>query len=447
MTRMIAWLGDDFTGAAAVMEALAFAGLPAVLFLDPPTPAQLSFFPAAANIGIASMARARSPAWMDAHLPALFTALRDTGAALLHYKVCSTLDSGPMIGSIGRAMEIGARLTGAQVVPVVVAAPRMRRYQAFGHLFAGSPQGVFRLDRHPVMARHPVTPMTESDVAAHLAQQTTMPLGCLDLEALHDPAAVARLLGDGRKPRGLTCDMMGSADEAAVGRMIWQHRGVNPFVVGSQGVEYALIAHLRATGDLSDAPPAPGVGKASRMAVVSGSVSPVTADQIGWAGQNGFATIPFAAEVVCGDAAGLAGEEARCLSAAAEALARGAVPLIHSAAGPQDAGVARLMQAAQGRDMGQVNDAIGASLGRMLRVLVADAGVTRVVASGGDTSGHVTRALDIFALTALAPTIPGASLCRAHATGTTDGLEVALKGGQMGSEDYFGWIREGGGAR
>jgi uncharacterized protein YgbK (DUF1537 family) len=28
-----------------------------------------------------------------------------------------------------------------------------------------------------------------------------------------------------------------------------------------------------------------------------------------------------------------------------------------------------------------------------------------------------------------------------------DGLELALKGGQMGSEDYFGWIRDGGGIR
>ena len=97
--------------------------------------------------------------------------------------------------------------------------------------------------------------------------------------------------------------------------------------------------------------------------------------------------------------------------------------------------------------MGQINDAIGKSLGRMLRALVDSADLTRVVASGGDTSGHVARALGIEALTALAPTIPGAALCKAQATGPADGLEVALKGGQMGSADYFGWIRDGGGTR
>ena len=44
-------------------------------------------------------------------------------------------------------------------------------------------------------------------------------------------------------------------------------------------------------------------------------------------------------------------------------------------------------------------------------------------------------------------TIPGAALCRAYGDGPHDGLEIALKGGQMGSTDYFGWIRDGGGPR
>jgi len=54
--------------------------------------------------------------------------------------------------------------------------------------------------------------------------------------------------------------------------------------------------------------------------------------------------------------------------------------------------------------------------------------------------------LGLFALTALAPTIPGAALLKAHAESAgIDGLELALKGGQMGSPDYFGWIKRGGG--
>lgn len=54
--------------------------------------------------------------------------------------------------------------------------------------------------------------------------------------------------------------------------------------------------------------------------------------------------------------------------------------------------------------------------------------------------------LGFEARTALAPTIPGAALFTAHRSeGST--LQLALKGGQMDTDDYFGWIREGGGVR
>jgi len=58
------------------------------------------------------------------------------------------------------------------------------------------------------------------------------------------------------------------------------------------------------------------------------------------------------------------------------------------------------------------------------------------------TSGFSTSGVT----TSFAPTIPGAALLKAHAESAgIDGLELALKGGQMGSPDYFGWIKRGGG--
>ena len=44
---LIAFYGDDFTGASASMEAVAFAGLETVLFLSPPTPERLLKFASA----------------------------------------------------------------------------------------------------------------------------------------------------------------------------------------------------------------------------------------------------------------------------------------------------------------------------------------------------------------------------------------------------------------
>jgi hypothetical protein len=87
---------------------------------------------------------------------------------------------------------------------------------------------------------------------------------------------------------------------------------------------------------------------------------------------------------------------------------------------------------------------IGEALGRILHRVLERSGARRAVVSGGDTSGHATRQLGIFALSALVPTIPAAAIFKAHADGPMDGLELALKGGQLGSRDYFGWVRSGG---
>lgn len=440
---LLAWLGDDFTGAAAVMEVLAFAGLPAVLFLDTPDADRLAAFPDMQGIGIASMARTQSPTWMDANLPALYDALAATDATFVQYKTCSTLDSAPHVGSIGRAIDVGVQRFGANAVPILVAAPKMRRYQAFGHLFAGTDDGVFRLDRHPVMARHPVTPMAESDVARHLQAQTEMPISCLDLEALGDPALSDAAMVAGR---GTTIDQLTQADVQAAGRLLWDHRKTSSFVVGSQGIAYALVAHLQASGLIDVVDQTDGIGAAKRMAVVSGSVSPVTADQIAWATSNGFAAIPFDAVSLCGDAGGAQKAKDLAITAGLAAIEAGQVPLIYSAAGPDDPEVARL-RAAAGDKMAAVNDLIGIALGQILKVLVQNGKLDRAVVSGGDTSGHVCQVLGIDALTAIAPTIPGAAICRAHANGAMDGLSIALKGGQMGSQDYFGWVQAGGGAR
>ena len=118
------------------MEVTAFAGLPTVLFLNPPTPEQLAQFADRRVIGIAGIARSQSPAWMDRHLPPVFELLRSLGAPITHYKVCSTFDSAPHVGSIGRAIDIGAPILGGAWQPVVVGDPGMGRYQAFGYLFA-----------------------------------------------------------------------------------------------------------------------------------------------------------------------------------------------------------------------------------------------------------------------------------------------------------------------
>ncbi len=448
---LLAWYGDDFTGAAAAMEVMAFAGLQSMLFLDIPTADQLARHPGLRAVGVASTARSMSPEWMDDHLPLVFAGLAALDPGLLHYKVCSTLDSSPETGSIGRAIEIGTRCLKTHVVPVLVAAPRMQRYQCFGNLFAGTGKEVVRLDRHPVMSRHPVTPMDEADVACHIARQS----GRIDGHVLTFPqlrqgtATLPENPGDDHRISVVTMDSLDEATETGCGRLIWNARHRCRFVVGSQGVEYALVAHWQEGGLLTPVPPPAGIGPADGMVTVSGSVSPTTAAQIGWALSNGFSGIAFDATSVTRGAGEIEAEVGKTVQAALDALSDGCDPLIFTAEGSDDPAVRRFREAVHtaGIDMQDANRMVGEALGKVLCRVLERSGITRAVVSGGDTSGHATGQLDIYALSALAPTIPGASIFRAHADGPFDGLELALKGGQMGTPDYFGWVRDGGGLR
>lgn len=443
----ITWFGDDFTGSAAVMEVLAFSGVPTVLFTDIPSDSLIERFRGVRAIGIASTARSKDPEWMAEHLPRPFAWLDAFQSPILHYKTCSTFDSSPETGSIGKAIEIGLSVRPAAGVPLIAAAPQMRRYQAFGHLFAGSFDGVFRLDRHPVMAHHPVTPMDESDLLHHLARQTSLPSALINLEMLwgNPQDALQAVLQSGA--RILSIDSMEPISEEAAGRLLWENKQKLGFVVGSQGVEYALVRHWIATGMLEPVPPVGSAGKVDTIVAVSGSVSPTTAEQLVHAGANGFELLPFPATCVCGSEGDLEAEIMRQISEGTAAAERGASPLIYSAKGPDDPAVETFRNALSTSRLnpGEANARIGDTLGRVLDGILQKTGIRRAVISGGDTSGYGMQQLNLQALVARAPTIPGASICIAHGDSPHDGLEIALKGGQMGSKDFFSWVRDGGG--
>jgi uncharacterized protein YgbK (DUF1537 family) len=64
--------------------------------------------------------------------------------------------------------------------------------------------------------------------------------------------------------------------------------------------------------------------------------------------------------------------------------------------------------------------------------------VRRIVFSGGDTSGHAMLAVGAEALEFLAPLADGVPLLRVRSPDAAfDGLEIALKGGQMGDSTLF----------
>ncbi|OJX47970.1 MAG: hypothetical protein BGO81_21580 [Devosia sp. 66-22] len=440
---LVTWYGDDFTGSAAVLEAMEFAGLSSILLLAPPEPDELSVLSRFRGIGIAGKARAKPKEWISRVLPRVFSAMAQIGAPLAHYKICSTLDSSPSTGSIGAAIDLAIPHLGGIWHPVLTAAPPIGRYQAFGNLFAVHGARHHRLDRHPVMSRHPVTPMDESDVALHLARQTSRSIGLIDLLDLRDaPNALARERAAGCEL--VSIDMLSSDDMVAAGELIWQNRGERLLAIGSQGVENALIRYWQAAGAL-ESPSSPRIRRVSQLVAVSGSASDVTAAQLVCAEACGFEVIVLDS-VSCLDPSCAEQAMQSAVAAALSVLARGKSPIVASVRGPDDPQltVCRNAAAILGLSREGASERLGACLGQILRRVQAASGIERLVVAGGDTSGDVCTAIGIHALTAIGHSVPGAALLAAHGQDLREmSFDVALKGGQMGPTEYFARMRDG----
>ena len=432
MSLDLVFYGDDFTGSTDALEVLARSGIDTVLFLAQPDAPTLASFSRCRAIGLAGASRSQSPAWMDEHLGPAFAWMKSLGARLNHYKVCSTFDSSPGIGSIGHAIELGIREFAVPFVPLLVGAPALRRYVVFGNLFATANGETYRIDRHPTMSRHPVTPMDEGDLRLHLGRQTAKQIGLIDLLALEGGYGAARLSDVLRAGAEIALfDTLGANSLAQAGDLLWNRSPVpQAFVAGSSGVEYALTAFWRSER-LTGA--GQGAGIQPRLAVLSGSCSPGTAEQIRWAGAHGYTLIKLDPAALAAEN-GHAAESARALEEAAAAAAQARNIVLYSAASPED----RAPLDAPGRER------LARRSGAILDTLLTRTGIGRVVIAGGDTSSHAGPALNLSALTFLAPLAPGAPLCRASSPDPArDGLEIVFKGGQCGGPDFFEQVRKG----
>ncbi|ESZ72800.1 Hrp-dependent type III effector protein [Mesorhizobium sp. L103C119B0] len=437
---LLSYYGDDLTGSTDVMEALELGGVPTVLFMRQPDAAMLAQFSHCRAIGLAGTSRSETPQWMDTHLSDAFAWLKTLNAAICHYKVCSTFDSSPTIGSIGRAIEIGRSVFAQDSVPLLVGAPQLKRYTAFGHLFAAYREKYFRIDRHPVMSRHPTTPMDESDLLIHLSRQTELTSGLVDLATLQSASrseAFDRLLAKGTDI--VLVDVDSLETQALAGKEIWRARKPGgSFVVGSSGIEYALLAEWVSNGTVRAEPEFSPPGAADRIAVVSGSCSSTTERQIRHALTDGFDGIEVDPVELVSEASGDA--IARAAAAGRASLEGGRSVVLYTALGPA---------ADRGGDIDRQEGArhkLGRGLGELLRALTIEQKLQRVVVAGGDTSSHALGQMGVDALTVRMPlpASPGSPLCVAHSrVKAIDGLEVALKGGQVGTDRYFSAIRDG----
>lgn len=454
---LMAFYGDDFTGSTDALEGLADNGVRALLFVDdPPTPMDLERFDDLDALGVAGASRSMTPPEMTEELRSTFEALGDFDVPIVHYKVCSTFDSAPDVGSIGHAIDVGQAVYDSSVVPVSQGTEVPHgRYVAFSNLFAVQDGETYRIDRHPTMRDHPVTPMLEGDLRRHLAEQTDRAIGRIDVKDLDSVTAAEAALADvSEESEIVVFDALDTDHLGVIGRVLWDRANEESgplFMVGSSGVQHHSLVHAWEEDGRIDREDRLYRKRdpVDTLLVVAGSASSTTADQIDWASENGFLDVRLDTEaLVDPDAATDARSSA--VETAIDAIEDGQSVVLYSARGPNDPALENTRQHYDSLDVdGTLETRLGREQGTILREVLERTELTRACVAGGDTSSHAIPQLDIRALEAIAPVGPGAPLCRIHAEESTfDGLELALKGGQIGTRnvdaDYFGAVRDGG---
>jgi uncharacterized protein YgbK (DUF1537 family) len=439
--------GDDFTGATDTLAHLTRAGLRTMLFFAPPDAARLSMLGRLDAVGIAGAARTMVPHAQHqelAHVGAAFAAL---GVRVMHYKVCSTFDSAPQTGSIGLAIRTLREYCPNPLVAVVGGQPNLRRYCVFGELFAAAgaddhQQSIYRIDRHPTMSRHPVTPMGEADLRVHLQRQGLGNVQSIDWRCYAGGDTVLQKELDCRlesKPDAVLFDVLDDSHLRAIGRLIARHAAVQAplLAVGASSVAQAYAAALNDAAEREDvnAAPVPLARARGPVFVLAGSLSPLTEVQI--AAAHSYLRVELDPLQMTGDAA--SAYLAERVAAITGPLRDGRNVLAFTTRRAAQVG-----DATDGTDAGGVLPQLAHACAALLQAVLGKVSLQRIGIAGGDTSSFAVRALDTWGLSYLAPLPAGVTVCRLHADRSElDGMEIMLKGGQMGDADLFEQLLNG----
>ena len=443
----LAFYGDDFTGASDNAAQYARHGLHTLLFFSNPTPEVLKKAAQSYDvIGIAGTARSLPPEQIADELLPVLDNIQQLGVNFIQYKCCSTFDSSPSIGSLGEAIQLMRRVWPQSFVPVFSATPEFGRYTLFGHHYARAGNQVYRLDRHPVMSRHPVTPMHESDLAKILADQGFKSTRLIDLRLLDEheknPNALSTLIAN---EDSAVFDGYTQQQVVTGAASLWQlARSRTICALAAQGLAHALGTHLREQNQIAAPQPTHTLAPVDRLLVLSGSCSALSAAQIDWAIAAGFQEIRITPEQLIGtDKHTLKSLEDQML----DALSAGKSMVIYTAKGPDDNHLAAALDKLPANVSAPafIANRIGLLYSRLAHTALARAGLTRLVVAGGDSSSFTMRQLGARALEIKASHFKqNAHVCTLISDDPLiNGKEVLLKGGQVGADDLYGCMLEG----
>lgn len=399
-------VADDLTGATDLALTLSRGGMRVLQLVGVPD-ADATFDDADAVV-VSLKSRTIPAAEAVALSRAAGERLLAAGAEQLFFKYCSTFDSTDA-GNIGPVAEALLELVGETRALACPAFPTNGRTVFKGHLFVGD-----QLLSDSPMRDHPLTPMRDANLVRVLARQTQHPVRLVDLATVRAGDTALKAALDAAEGFAIV-DAFVDDDLRRIGAAARHHR----LITGGSGVALGLPANF---GIAPGAATVAGGYPAGRAAILAGSCSTATRRQVASALGAGYAGLQL-------DPLAIADGGQTVADGLAFALAAGMTPVIYASAAPE---VVAERQAALGvaRAGAVVEDYFAA-----LAPLLVEAGFTRLIVAGGETSGAVIHGLGIRALEVGPEIDPGVPWMSTTAGGQP--VALALKSGNFGSDDML----------
>ena len=407
---LLGCIGDDFTGSGDLANTLAKQGMRTALYSGIPTSTDTDQLNVEAGVVALKTRSIKADDAIKQSLQALEW-LRSQGCRQFFFKYCSTFDS-TADGNIGPVAEALAKELDAAQVIVCPAFPGTGRSLYMGHLFVND-----RLLNESGMQNHPITPMTDADIRRVLQAQCKASVGHVPYQdVLQGPAAIQKKLGSEQSAGHLfmVVDALSDADLISIGKASSQLR----LITGGSGVALGLPANFQAAGDTSGGRPE-WLGESGLTVALSGSCSIATLQQVERHLQSNPGKQVIASDVI---------ENIVTAKSVCEWVLQqdAGIPLVYSSADPA---AVEQMQARYSQSV--CSDALEQFFSDLSRQLV-DAGISKLITAGGETSGAVVEGLGLNALQ-IGPEIdPGVPALRANAN-----LVLTLKSGNFGAVDFF----------
>lgn len=419
MALRIGVIADDFTGATDIAGFLVSAGLRTAQ-LNSPEQAPESLDADAVVISL----KTRSIPIQDAVKQSVDACriLERLGAEQIIFKYCSTFDS-TAEGNIGPVTDALLGELGEDFTVVVPALPVNGRTVYQSTLF------VHDQPLHESgMKDHPVTPMTDSSLIRLMESQSSGKASAVAYDVIErGPEAVREALQEARTQgaRYAVLDTLSHEHLDTIGQATTGLR----LLTGGSGIGSGLGRAL--TGQAEGTAPVDSAARtwtftSGPVVVISGSSSQMTNKQVEQYKQHAPSAALDITRVIEDPQVYMAELTDWVLGNAGDAEAAQA-PMVYATAAPE---TVRQWQQTYGAE--RLSEAIEGFFGTLAGQL-RDRGVTRFIVAGGETSGAVTQALGVDGFEVGPQIAPGVPWTR-----SLDGsLDLALKSGNFGSEDFF----------